>query len=99
LWTFSLISRLAEAEPLFRRALAIDEKSFGPDHPEVAMDLNNLAGLLPAPPTGLAEAEPLSGRHLRIFAEFGHILFPGARTWKDARPAYGNVASYNPANR
>ena len=25
-----------EAEPLYRRALAIDEKSFGPDHPNVA---------------------------------------------------------------
>ena len=26
----------AEAEPLMRRALAIDEASFGPDHPNVA---------------------------------------------------------------
>jgi Tfp pilus assembly protein PilF len=31
---------------LYRRALAIDEASYGPDHPEVARDLNNLAGLL-----------------------------------------------------
>ena len=38
----------AEAEPLYRRALAIDEKSCGPDHPEVARDLNNLAVLLGA---------------------------------------------------
>ena len=29
-------NRLAEAEPLMRRALAIDEKSFGPEHPDVA---------------------------------------------------------------
>ena len=29
-----------------RRALAIDEKSFGPDHPNVANSLNNLAWLL-----------------------------------------------------
>ena len=29
-----------------RRALAIVEASFGPDHPEVATDLNNLAELL-----------------------------------------------------
>jgi hypothetical protein len=28
------------AEPLYRRALAIDEKSFGPDHPNVAIRLN-----------------------------------------------------------
>jgi hypothetical protein len=26
--------------------LAIDEAIYGPDHPEVAIDLNNLAGLL-----------------------------------------------------
>jgi Tetratricopeptide repeat len=38
--------RLAEAEPLFLRALAITEKSFGPEHPNVAIRLNNLAGLL-----------------------------------------------------
>ena len=35
--------RYAEAEPLFRRSLAIWEKTLGPDHPEVATGLNNLA--------------------------------------------------------
>jgi hypothetical protein len=45
--------------------------SLGPGHPDVARDLNNLAGLLSAT-NRLAEAEPLSRRHLRIFAEFGH---------------------------
>ncbi len=38
-------NRLAEAEPLMRRALAIDETSFGPDHPNVAIRLNNLAAV------------------------------------------------------
>ena len=47
------------AEPLYRRALAIDEKSFGPEHPNVAIRLNNLALLLSAT-NRLAEAEPLS---------------------------------------
>ena len=42
----SATNRLAEAEPLYRRALAIDEKSFGPEHPNVARGLNNLAVLL-----------------------------------------------------
>ena len=46
------------AEPLYRRALAIDEKSFGPDHPNVAIGLNNLA-LLFRDTNRLAEAEPL----------------------------------------
>ncbi|MFN7999620.1 MAG: tetratricopeptide repeat protein [Acidobacteriota bacterium] len=39
-------NRLAEAEPLLRRALNIDEQSFGTDHPKVATGLNNLAQLL-----------------------------------------------------
>ena len=64
-------NRLEEAEPLMRRALRIDEKSYGLDHPKVAIRLNNLAGLL-SDSNRLAEAEPLSRRHLRIFAEFGH---------------------------
>ena len=37
-----------EAEPLIRRALEIDEASFGGRHPEVARDLNNLGQLLQA---------------------------------------------------
>ena len=54
-----------------RRALAIDEASFGPDHPNVATSLNNLAGLLQAT-NRLAEAEPLYRRALAIDeASFG----------------------------
>jgi hypothetical protein len=56
----------AEAEPLMRRALAIDEQSFGAAHPNVARDLNNLAQLLQAT-NRLAEAEPLMRRALAIF--------------------------------
>jgi len=54
-----------EAEPLYRRALAIWEKSLGPDHPNVARALNNLAGLLQAT-NRLAEAEPMYRRALGI---------------------------------
>jgi len=56
---------LAEAEPLMRRALAIDEQSFGATHPKVAIRLNNLARLLQAT-NRLAEAEPLMRRALAI---------------------------------
>ncbi|MEY4354897.1 MAG: hypothetical protein RLZZ609_3138, partial [Cyanobacteriota bacterium] len=59
-------NRLAEAEPLMRRALAIDEASYGNDHPDVAIDLNNLAQLLQAT-NRLAEAEPLMGRAFVVF--------------------------------
>jgi tetratricopeptide (TPR) repeat protein len=58
-------NRLAEAEPLYRRALAIDEASYGPEHPDVAIDLNNLASLL-QDTNRLAEAEPLYRRALAI---------------------------------
>jgi tetratricopeptide (TPR) repeat protein len=58
-------NRLAEAEPLHRRALAIDEASLGLDHPSVARDLNNLALLL-CDTSRLAEAEPLYRRALAI---------------------------------
>jgi tetratricopeptide (TPR) repeat protein len=67
----SATNRLAEAEPLYRRALAITEKSFGPEHPKVATGLNNLALLLSAT-NRLAEAEPPYRQVLRIFAEFEH---------------------------
>ena len=38
--------KLAEAEPLYQRAITIREKALGPDHPQVATGLNNLALLL-----------------------------------------------------
>ena len=35
-----------EAEPLYKRALAIHEKALGAEHPQVALALNNLGMLL-----------------------------------------------------
>jgi tetratricopeptide (TPR) repeat protein len=58
-------ARYAEAEPLYQRALAIDEQAYGPDHAEVATDLNNLAALYRAQGK-YAEAEPLIKRSLAI---------------------------------
>jgi len=57
--------RYAEAEPLYKRALAIWEKALGPDHPEVAMGLNNLGNLY-EDQGRYGEAEPLSKRALAI---------------------------------
>ena len=59
------VARYEDAEPLFRRALAIDEASYGNDHPNVARVLNNLARLL-QDTNRLAEAEPLFRRALAI---------------------------------
>jgi nephrocystin-3 len=55
----------AEAEPLMRHALKINERDYGESHPRVAIDLNNLAQLLKAT-NRLAEAEPLMRRALKI---------------------------------
>jgi hypothetical protein len=60
---------------LYRRALAITEASYGPDHPTVAIRLNNLALLLGAT-NRAGEAEPLYRRSvvllLKASAATGH---------------------------
>jgi tetratricopeptide (TPR) repeat protein len=62
---FSAKAEYAQAEPLMRRALAIDETNYGADHTNVAMRLSNLAQLL-QDTNHLAEAEPLMRRALAI---------------------------------
>ena len=57
--------KYSEAEPLYKRSLAIREKVFGPDHPDVANSLNNLAFLYQHQGND-AEAELLYKRSLAI---------------------------------
>jgi tetratricopeptide (TPR) repeat protein len=59
------IARYEDAEPLFRRALTIDEAFYGKEHPSVARALNNLAQLLQAT-NRLEEAEPPMRQALEI---------------------------------
>jgi len=63
---YRLQGKYAEAEPLYKRSLAIREKALGPAHPDVANSLNNLA-LLYRLRGMYAEAEPLSKRSLAIY--------------------------------
>jgi tetratricopeptide (TPR) repeat protein len=63
--TAAATGQLEDAAAMFRRALAIDEASLGPDHPNVAVGLSNLAALLRAT-NRLAEAEPMFRRALAI---------------------------------
>jgi tetratricopeptide (TPR) repeat protein len=58
-------ARYEEAEPLYRRALAIDKKQFGAEHPYIATTLNNLA-LLYTAQGRYEEAEPLYREVLTI---------------------------------
>ncbi len=60
------VAEWTRAEPLMRRSLAIKEHSFGADHYEVAIRLNNLAAFLHAN-NRLLEAEPLMARVVAIF--------------------------------
>ncbi len=60
--------RHSEAEPFYKRLLAMDEKALGPEHPSVAASLNNLANNYRL--RGMyAEAEPLYKRALDIWVE------------------------------
>ena len=54
-------NRLGEAEPLYRRALAIDEATLGPEHPGVARDLNLWLKKFGAPSP---ESRPRRGRRV-----------------------------------
>ena len=54
-----------KAEPMFKRALSIQEKSLGTDHPHIAGTLNNLALLYQAT-NRESEAKKLEIRAARI---------------------------------
>ena len=58
----------AEAEPLYKRSLAIWEKNLGPEHPKVATSLENYADLLRKMDRG-AEAEKMEARAKAIHAK------------------------------
>ncbi|MGI5940344.1 MAG: tetratricopeptide repeat protein, partial [Thermoleophilia bacterium] len=73
--------------PLIRRALEITERSYGPEHPQVATGLNNLALLL-KDTNRLAEAEPLMRRALEI-------LLKSSRAMGHPHPhLYGALGNY-----
>ena len=66
-----ILAQYSKARNLLERALAIDEASFGPDHPRVATDVNNLALAL-MNLGDLAQARKLFERALAIDeASFG----------------------------
>ncbi|MCS6880196.1 MAG: tetratricopeptide repeat protein [Oscillochloridaceae bacterium] len=56
----------AAARPLYERALAIRERALGPDHPDTAQSLHNLAELFRVQ-GNYAAAEQLMIRALRIY--------------------------------
>jgi len=59
------LGRFAEAEALYQQALEIDRATIGEAHPDYAIDLNNLAGVL-SDQGKFAEAEPLYQQAIAI---------------------------------
>ena len=78
----AMAGSLSEAEPLMRRGLAIEQGSYGNDHPRVVIDLNNLAQLLQAT-NRLAEAEPLMARGFAVFWQSLGLDHPNTQSVKD----------------
>src|SRR4051794_3980610 len=79
------LDRVAEAEPLLRRALDIRERVLGLEHPDVATSLGNLAVILTMRGRS-AEVEPLLRRALDIRER---VLGPEHR---DVANLLGNLA-------
>jgi tetratricopeptide (TPR) repeat protein len=93
-----------EAEPLLRQVLAIQEQDLGPEHPDVAQSLTNLAELYERKGQ-YAETEPLYKRALAILEkahgpehpDLSKTLNSFARSYRvqsrfaDAEPLYGRA--------
>jgi CHAT domain-containing protein/tetratricopeptide (TPR) repeat protein len=98
--------RFADAEPLFRQALALWETALGRAHPDVALGLNDLASLLQLQGR-YAEAEPLFRQALEIDEQaFGSdhsevaialnnlaLLFDDEGRFTEAEPLYHRALS------
>ncbi len=98
------LGRYAEAEPLFRRALANFEKTFGPEHLYVAASLSNLARFL-QDQGKYNEAEPLHRRalainektlgpeHLLVASTLNHLasLLEAQGKYSEAEPLFRRV--------
>ncbi len=74
---YQACGRAAEAERLYRQALAIHRRLFGDRHIEVALTLNNLAIAIAGDPTRQTEALRMAKRALVAFRAAGGARHPG----------------------
>jgi tetratricopeptide (TPR) repeat protein len=79
---------LAGARVMLERALRSDERAFGPDHPNVARDVNNL-GMVLQDLGDLAGARAMFERALRIFEQFLPPDHPNIRIVRNNLAALG----------
>jgi tetratricopeptide (TPR) repeat protein len=66
--TYKGLARYSEAEALYRKAIAINEKELGPEHPDVARVLDGLA-VLHVAQGHLSRAEPIYKRAIEILEQ------------------------------
>ena len=74
---------------MFERALAIWERVLGPDHPDTAVSLNNLGGLLYSSRGSTRRARPLYERALAIRER---VLGPGPSRYRNEPQQPGGAA-------
>ena len=87
------MGRYKEAEPFYKRALAITEEELGTNHPHTASCLNNLVELYRAMGR-YKEAEPLYLRALAILAQTLGQNHPNTKTvFVDILPRFLNGGS------
>ncbi|CAN0111092.1 unnamed protein product, partial [Ectocarpus sp. 8 AP-2014] len=72
---FTFQGRFAEADRLYAQAIEIEEKTLGPDHPSLAMSLNNRAESLRAQNTTLRAVH-----HRQGMDDEAEVLFERAQT-------------------
>jgi tetratricopeptide (TPR) repeat protein len=85
---------LAGARPLFERALVIREKTLGPELPETAATLNNLAVIL-YEQGGLARARPLLQSALEIYEKALSPEHPNTMKVRSSLAAIHQVTGHN----
>ena len=73
---FQARGRAAQAERLYREALAIHRRLFGDRHIEVALTLNNLAIAIAADPARQKQALRIAKRALAAFRAAGGLRHP-----------------------
>ncbi|CAN0337518.1 unnamed protein product, partial [Ectocarpus sp. 12 AP-2014] len=81
---FNIQGKYTDAERLYERCQAIDEKCFGPEHPHVATTLNNRAELLRAQGK-YDDAEPLYVRAIAIGEKALGPEHPDLAVWLNNR--------------
>lgn len=77
---------LAAAQAACERALVVDEKAFGPDHPHVMRDVNNLGSVL----HDLGDLDKARKAYQRALTIFAKVLGPDHPQTQTVR---GNLAA------